>query len=242
MTVLPQVAHAEAQAHARYGQPGAVARFGPLVAVHASPGSVLNAAWHGGPDLPTEADLDALEAFSLQHNQPASLHLLSHAAPELLDLLAARGYRLRSSPHLYTHSLRSLPPRPSLDIREESDPEAWAHWSAEGFGGGLEIMQAVARAPGTALYAVWQGSEVAATGAMSLCAGVAALHGASTRPAFRGQGAQSALLAWRLHQAAAQEAKFASVFVTPGTSSERNIVRAGFVLGGLRLTFRQGEA
>ncbi|MFC4426697.1 GNAT family N-acetyltransferase [Deinococcus navajonensis] len=242
MTLLPLVAHAEAEAHARYGLSGAVVHIGPLVAVHASPGSLLNAAWHGGPDLPQQRDLDALETFSREHGQPAVLHMLSHAAPELLDLLADRGYQLRSSPHLYTHALRTLPAPPTLDIREEHDAGSWAKWSAEGFGGGLEIMQAVARAPGTQLYTVWQGDEVAATGAMSLIAGVAALHGASTRPAFRNQGAQSALLAWRLHQAAAQGAKLASVFVTPGTPSERNIVRAGFVLSGLRLTFRQGLA
>lgn len=237
--LLERLAMAEAQAHARYGLTGAVGHFGPLTAVYAGPGLVLNTAWHGGPRLPTPENLDAFEAFSRQPGQTPTLHLLSHAAPALLPELEKRSYVLSSVLHLYVRSLHDLPPLADMAIRQENDPEQWAQWSAQGFGGGLEIMRAVARAPATQLYTAWLDGQPAATAAMSVSGGVAALHGTSTLPVFRGRGAQTALLVWRLHRAVEAGADLASVFVTPGSPSERNIARSGFALTGLRLTFSQ---
>ncbi|MFD1731239.1 hypothetical protein ACFSC4_09525 [Deinococcus malanensis] len=51
-------------------------------------------------------------------------------------------------------------------------------------------MQAVARAPDTQLYTAWLDGQPAATAAMSVTGGVAALHGTSTLPAFRGRGSR----------------------------------------------------
>ena len=66
---------------------------------------------------------------------------------------------------------------------------------------------------------------------------MAQLAGAATAPAHRRRGVQTALLAHRLQVAAAEGADLASVFVTPGSGSERNVQRAGFRLAGMRLTF-----
>ncbi|ACO46911.2 GNAT family N-acetyltransferase [Deinococcus deserti] len=237
--LLDRLAQAEARAHTRYGLSGAVGQFGPLTAVYAGAALVLNSAWLGGPGVPSADELDAFEAFSRQHGEAPTIHMLSHAAPTLLPELEERGYALTSLPHLYTRNLDNLPPAPGMTICQEDDPDQWAEWSAQGFGGGLEIMRAVAQAPDTRLYTAWLDGQPAATAAMSLTDGLAALHGTSTLPAFRGRGAQTALLAWRLHQAVKADADLASVFVTPASPSERNIVRAGFVLTGFRLTFRQ---
>ncbi|WP_050920801.1 GNAT family N-acetyltransferase [Deinococcus gobiensis] len=98
-------------------------------------------------------------------------------------------------------------------------------------------MRLVAGVPGTRRFVATVGGEAAGTGAYATETGVAALHGTATRPEFRGRGVQAALLAFRLAQAAREGADLASVFVTPGSGSERNVVRAGFRLAGLRLTF-----
>jgi Acetyltransferase (GNAT) family. len=95
----------------------------------------------------------------------------------------------------------------------------------------------VGQATGTRLFVAEVGGQEAATGAVHLQDGVAALHGTATRPAFRGHGAQTALLAWRLRGAMHAGADLATVFVTPGSPSERNVERAGFRLVGMRLTF-----
>lgn len=238
---LPRLAQAEAAAHARYGASGAALRFGPLVAVFAGPNLPVNAAWHDGSAGLTGADLTALEAFSAAHGQPATLHLLSHAAPPLLPLLSSRGYALEYVLHVYTHGLTSLPPPPALPVRKELDPGAWAGLSARGFGPGAEaMMRLVAHAPGTVRLVTEVGGQPAGTAALSVTQGVAALYGTSTLPEFRGRGAQTALLAARLHLAAELGAEVASVFVTPGTGSERNVRRAGFEVVGMRLTFKQG--
>ncbi|MCP2015412.1 GNAT superfamily N-acetyltransferase [Deinococcus sp. HSC-46F16] len=235
---LPRLARAEAAAHARYGESGAVAHFGPLVAVHAGPDLAVNAAWHGGTPGPTEADLDGFEAFSAEHGQPAKLHVLSHTAPAVVPLLRARGYALASVLHAYTHGLTDLPPLPALTVREEPDADLWADLSARGFGPGTgAIMRLVAHAPGAVRLVAEVDGEPAGTAALSVTQGVAAFYGTSTRPEFRGRGVQTALLAARLHLAAEAGADLASVFVTPGSGSERNVRRAGFRVAGVRLTF-----
>lgn len=239
---LSRLAHAEAAAHRRFGLTGEVASFGPLVAVFAGPGLPVNAAWHGDSPPPTASELEAFEAFSAAHGQVATLHLLSHAAPALLPLLRGRGYALEYVLHAYVHDLSGPSPAPPLSIREEADPGAWAALSARGFGPGTEaMMRLVAQAPGTVRLVAEVDGQPAGTAALSVTAGVAALYGTSTLPEFRGRGVQTALLAARLHLAAELGADLASVFVTPGSGSERNVRRAGFRVAGARLTFTREE-
>lgn len=229
-----RVAQAEAAAHAGFGESRI---FGPLVATFVAAGLPLNTAWHDGTRPPTADDLEGFEAFSAGHAQPATLHLLSPAAPPVLPLLSARGYRLDYVLHLYTHPLQELSPA-TLPVEQTRDPDAWAELSAQGFGpGSAETMRVVARAPGARLFVARLEGQPAGSGALGVKEDVGALYGMSTLPGSRQRGVQLALLAARLQAAADAGATLATVFVTPGTGSERNIVRAGFTLGGMRLTF-----
>ncbi|QFP77267.1 GNAT family N-acetyltransferase [Deinococcus sp. AJ005] len=239
--VLTRLAHGEATAHARYGRTGRAARFGPLVAVHAGPNLPLNIAWYDGTRLPTPEELAEFEAFCTEQDQPATIHLLSAFAAAGLPLLTARGYVLDYVLHAYVHGLAHLPEQSLTQIRTE-EAEAWATLAARGFGPGAEeIMSLVAHAPGTQLFVADVDGLPAATAALSAVEGVAAFHGTATLPEFRGRGVQSALLAHRLRIAAQAGADLASVFVTPGTGSERNVERAGFRLVGARLTLTRRE-
>ncbi|MBZ9714051.1 GNAT family N-acetyltransferase [Deinococcus multiflagellatus] len=230
--LLPHLSRAEAQAHRRFGR---AATFGPLHAAYAGPGLPLNAAWHDGTRPPDAGALAAFEAFCAEVGTPPTVHLLSDAVPGALGVLGARGYALSTLLHVYAHDLTALPPR--AEVEETHDAEAWATLSAQGFGAGSgPTMQVVAAAPGTRLFVARRGGEAAGSAALSVTGGVAALFGMSTRPDYRGQGVQTDLLAARLHAAAQAGADFASVFVTPGSPSERNIRRAGFGLVGARLT------
>lgn len=234
--VLTRLAHAEATAHARYGRTGEVAQFGPLVAVHAGPNLPVDTAWHDGTHPFTAAALEAFEAFSVQYGQPATLHLLSAFAAPVLPLLKERGYGLEYVLHAYVHDLANLPEQAPIQIRAE-EAGAWAALAARGFGPGAEeIMSVVAHAPGTRLFVAEMNGMPAATAALSVTGGVAAFHGTATFPEFRARGLQTALLAHRLQAAAGAGADLASVFVTPGSGSERNVQRAGFRLVGARLT------
>lgn len=243
--VLTRLARVEATAHARYGRTGETAQFGPLVAVHAGPDLPVDTAWHDGTRPPTADDLEAFEAFSVRHRQPATLHLLSAFAAPALPLLRERGYALDYALdyvlHAYVHDLKHLPEQRPAQIRAE-EAGVWAVLAAQGFGPGTEeIMSVVGHAPGTRLFVADVAGTPAATAALSVTAGVAAFHGSATLPGFRGRGLQTALLALRLHAAARAGADLASVFVTPGTGSERNVERAGFMLVGARLTLTRGS-
>ena len=57
---------------------------------------------------------------------------------------------------------------------------------------------------------------------------VAALFGATVRPAWRGRGVHQALIETRLTMAAARGATLATIGSIPGEPTERNAARAGF--------------
>lgn len=238
MNALQRINAGEVDAHRHTG--GKVRQIGPFTAVGSGQNTPLDIAWFDGSRLPTPAELRELEAFCRDADQPVTLHALSHVAPSLLPLLRAEGYAVSYVLHVYAHDLTHLPERPALPIRPEPDPETWARLSAQGFGEDtLNIMRLVGRHPHVQRFAAEEeeGGQVIATAAMQVTGDVAALYAASTVPDGRGRGAQTALLAHRLHLAREQGAALASVFVTPGTPSERNITRAGFQLAGMRLTF-----
>ncbi|UBV43070.1 GNAT family N-acetyltransferase [Deinococcus taeanensis] len=235
-----RLAWAEAHAHALGGLRHMI---GPLVAAHTAPDLPLNTAWHDGTTPLTAAHLQDLEAFCAAHHQVPTVHVLSPFAAASLPALNARSYELSGVLNAYLHNLEPLPLPPALPVAETTDPDEWAHLSAQGFGpGSLSTMLVVARTPGTRLFTAQLHGEAAGSAALAVHEGVGALFGMSTLPAARGQGVQTALLAARVHAAAQTRADLASVFVTPGTPSERNILRAGFRLAALRLTFTRQPA
>ncbi|MVN85257.1 GNAT family N-acetyltransferase [Deinococcus sp. HMF7620] len=232
---LARLARAEAQAH----QADIQAAFGPLRAAYAGPGLPLNSAWHGGGLSLTNDDLAAFEAFCALHDQLPLIHLLSPEVMPSLPLLRARGYQCSGLLHAYLHDLTDLPPQPT-HTQETADRLGWAALSAQGFGeSSATVMTVVAQNAQTRLFVATRGGQPAGSAALKVTDNVAALFGMSTRPEARGQGVQTELLSARLHAAALAGATLASVFVTPGTPSERNIGRAGFQLAGARLSFTQ---
>ncbi|GHF89022.1 hypothetical protein GCM10017782_27800 [Deinococcus ficus] len=235
MEVMRRVAAAEAAAFQRYGTGR---QFGPLWGVVAAPGLPLNAAWHDGSRPFATADLRAYLTFAQAWGVEAWVHVLSAFAPGVLPALQEADFALHHVLHLYTHDLEARPAAPPLEVVPSADPAGWAALSARGFGSGSEaVMRAVAQAPGTHLFTAQVDGRPAGTAALSLTDGVAAFHGTSTLAEFRERGVQAALLAARLHAAHEDGAKVATVFVTPDTGSERNVIRAGFRLSGARLSF-----
>lgn len=69
-----------------------------------------------------------------------------------------------------------------------------------------------------------------AAAAMTIHDDVAVLGGASTLPARRGRGAQSRLLAHRIHVAIRAGCTLATATARPDSTSAANLARAGFVL------------
>ena len=74
---------------------------------------------------------------------------------------------------------------------------------------------------------------------MILRDGVAGLFGASTLPAFRGRGVQTALLETRLARAVEAKCDLAVCLARPGSSSQRNVMKQGFATLYTRVKFER---
>lgn len=84
-------------------------------------------------------------------------------------------------------------------------------------------------APGWTQVVAYDGDEPVATAALHRDGDVAWLGAAGTVPDARGRGAQAALLRHRLALAAELGARRVVAKAAPGSVSERNLLRAGFV-------------
>ena len=81
--------------------------------------------------------------------------------------------------------------------------------------------------PGWRLYVAAVDGTPAAFGALYVSGGVGSLAGAATAPRYRGRGCQSALVRRRIADAAAEGCDLVAAQATPGSSSQRNMERAG---------------
>ncbi|MBK6496406.1 MAG: GNAT family N-acetyltransferase [Gemmatimonadetes bacterium] len=188
----------------------------------------------------TDAHLAALEQF-FDARGAASQHEMSVLAGNAaLAPLAARGYRPIELSTVLCQPVVDAPPAalpPSLRVRAIAADEVdrWAATSAAGWGETPELaafMLAFGRVAATAagcvaFLAEWDGEPIAAA-AMNLHHGTALLAGAATIPAWRGRGAQAALLGARLHHAARAGCDLAMMAAEPGSTSQRNAERQGF--------------
>ncbi|GAA4009102.1 GNAT family N-acetyltransferase [Deinococcus rubellus] len=239
MTTLQRVEAALAASWRGY--PGEWATFGPLSALYAGPGLPINVALGQTDQGDALEYLPQIETFFAAHSHPASMLLHSHAHPALVSALAARHYHLDYLLHAYAREVSGEWPTPVFEI-EEVTPSEWAEFTPLAFGpGSQEMMQVNAGVPDVMRLGVKVGGQWAGFGAVTVLpdqgGGVALLFSAATRPEYRGQGIQTALLAARLQVAHDQGAALAAVDVSPGSVSERNVLRAGFGLVGTRLNF-----
>jgi GNAT superfamily N-acetyltransferase len=199
---------------------------------------------------PTTGQLEELESFFRDRGAEVYHEVSPLADPAVLTVLADRGYRpieLTSVMHMHLTTARPESDRsaaPELRVRtiDADDGRVWAETSARGWGETPELiafiheMGAVSvRAKGTVCFvAEWSGHPIAAA-ALNVHDGIALLAGASTDPAFRGRGAQAALLDARLRHAAGVGCDIAMMGALPGSASQRNGERQGFRIAYTRI-------
>jgi ribosomal protein S18 acetylase RimI-like enzyme len=94
----------------------------------------------------------------------------------------------------------------------------------------LDVMAVTTAVPGLALYLARRDGTIAGAGSVRISERLAQLSGASTLPAHRRRGVQSALLRARLLDAARQGCDLAIVTTEPASKSQENVQRAGFAL------------
>jgi GNAT superfamily N-acetyltransferase len=191
----------------------------------------------------SDRDLDRVEAFYFDRGSDVEIDLCPFADPTLPSRLFDRGYRPDHFEQALVRELsiedasQRIPKVEGVKI-VEATPEleesycellARAFDLPEDFRRSLEDAGRIAFAsPDVSLYAGIASDRLVAAGAMRIAEGVAGLFGAATLPEFRGRGLQRALLEIRLREAAQEGCELASVASAVGSTSERNIERAGF--------------
>jgi hypothetical protein len=200
----------------------------------------------------TRAHLEVIEEFFRTRGAPVFHEVSPLADPALPALLSERRYHPVEFTNVMFRPLRdgppwAPPPNPAIQVRlaGENDYELWAQTAAKGWGeltelGGsmLELARVSARRPGGLSFLAEREGQAVATGALTLCDGVAFLAGASTVPEARNQGAQRALLDGRLRHAAAHSCDLAMMGAQPGSASQRNAERQGFRIAYTRIKWQ----
>lgn len=189
-----------------------------------------------------EHAMTAIEDFFFSRGAPATHEVCPLASKPLWSWLRTRGYEaIEFSNVLYLPLAdwnADLVPFPSgIDIHRVGPAEAatWARtamlgWSEltgleEEIGSLIEVQ--IARRDGILLLAEKAGTPIA-TAALLIHDGVAEMAGASTIPSHRQQGAQTALILSRLHEAKASGCDLAAIAAEPGSASQQNAERFGF--------------
>ncbi|NUR77324.1 MAG: GNAT family N-acetyltransferase [Thermoleophilia bacterium] len=178
-------------------------------------------------------------------------HLVSVPAWEeaLVPRLEARGY---APGYAWMKFERAADPAEPVDsslrIEETDDGKLFGVTASEGFSAPPEAAPGfdVTGRPGWHCFIAWDGDEPAAAASLFVQGELAWFGGAATRPAFRGRGAQRALLAARVERARAVGARRLSAETGHQVEgrpdqSYRNIVRAGFRESYLRPNWRSPE-
>lgn len=216
------------------------------VTVMAAPGTdvlALNRVLGLGLDEPaTEAVLDAVCAVFEEAGSPRFFVQVSPAAepPALYDWLAIRGLRHRNDwVKLYRATADPLPVQTDLRI-EEVGPEygePFGRMVAPAFDWPEAMEGLLARSvgrPGWRHFFAFDGDEPVAVAGLFVSAHGGYLGPAVTSEEHRGRGAQSALIARRLREAAALSVDLVTVETAaeteehPVVQSYRNLLRLGF--------------
>jgi len=211
---------------------GALVAFGPGRYVNRAIGVGL------GTRSPAEV-VDAVRGFYEPRDQAPSFELCPWVAHETVQLLAAAGFVPDWFRNVYVHPLDDLPEQSGVGLETVSSagvaeriailaqgalPGSAARSISDEFCGALELL------PNKLDFVAVADGHAAACGSLTQVDGIAWLGGAATLPSHQGRGLQTALIARRLHSAAAQGCEYAAVTALVGGASARNLLRVGFQL------------
>lgn len=200
----------------------------------------------------TITELEKIENFFKERNAPVFHEVSPLAGLALVALLNERGYRpMEFTSVMYRAISRegdpAVPRNENIRVRAiaENEGELWAQVTAEGWSHLPELAEyllelapiSTQREDSVSFLAELEGQPIASA-AMSLSGSVALLAGACTIPAARKQGAQLALLDYRLRYAAEQGCNLAMMCAQPGSASQRNAERHGFRIAYTRIKWQ----
>jgi len=222
------------------------------LAVYAGPASPVNKLIGLGFDAPLDlASLADVEREWRDRGEPVRIELSILADATAGPALSERGYRLHGFENVLGLPLESpaaSAPDAAIETLDDADPRLWTDIAVAAFldldGTGSVADDALSRdqleqelldyaeVPGLQRYLAKIDGKPVGEAALRLDAdsGLAQFAGSGTLPAFRGRGVQKALVQRRLADARAAGCDLAVVTTAPGTRSQENVMRRGFVL------------
>jgi GNAT superfamily N-acetyltransferase len=206
--------------------------------IYTGPGMYVNRAMGVGVSEPAQAaDVDFIADFYATRDCDAEIELCPYADDVVRARAAELGFRLEWFRNVYALALTSSQPPvlPTGNVEltpvDTSNFATWAGiWVEQSRDADVErrFVRARHAKPGEHDFVAAINGDPVAACSVSIGDGVADLGGMMTRASWRGRGVQAACIAYRLAFAARSGCDLAVTSATPGTSSARNIERAGF--------------
>jgi N-acetylglutamate synthase-like GNAT family acetyltransferase len=223
------------------------------LSVYAGSNSPMNKVIGLGFDGPIDLEpLEAIEREWRARDEAVRIELSILADSSIPVTLSERGYHVHGYENVLGRPLdveraADDPPGVTVERLQKEDERTWIDIAVEAFthldGTGSaaddssqtavmeEVMGDFLAAPGIHTYLSRLDGRPVGEGAMCLAGdNIALLAGAGTIPDARGRGVQKALLRRRLADAREAGAELAVVVTAPGTRSQENVMRRGFIL------------
>lgn len=230
-------------------------------AVYCGPGAPMTKVIGVGIGAPLEvADIDRVEAAFAPTGELPGWEVATLADLGAVRLLEARGYGLQRIEMVLGCDIPALLPQvlpDGIHVVQGRDDD-WAHIAVAGFAAAetvegrdapaesydtsvLErVVAQFAGVPEVRRYVALLAGEAAGAASARVDGDLYQLCGAATLPTHRRRGVQSALLSSRLEDARAAGCTLAVVSVEPGSRSQANVQRRGFVPLYSRLVLAKG--
>jgi len=200
----------------------------------------------------SEQEFERLEEFYRSRKETVRVETSPLADMSLIELFGKRGYRVTEFTNVMARPVEGnekwpeAPPGVVVERAGPSQIDLWTLTVSQGFAEHfpvteelLEVMRMFGQGPSAECFLARVDGKVAGGATVAIRDGVAGLFGASTLPAFRNRGVQTALLHARLQRAAEAGCDLAVSLARPGSNSQRNIVRQGFVVLYTRVKFER---
>jgi GNAT superfamily N-acetyltransferase len=247
------VAAAQKLKRSRPESGAAVEQLAGGYAVYTGANSPITQAVGVGLDGEVSAEeFDKLEEFYRNRNEPVRVETCPLANESIFQLYGRRHYRVTEFTNVMARPvegiMQSSEPRDHVKVEKvrPDQIDVWTLTVSQGFAEQhpvtqelIEVMRMFAQGPNTECYLARVDGKIAGGATLALRDGVAGLFGASTLPAFRNRGVQTALVNARLASAAEAKCDLAVSLARPGSTSQRNIVRRGFAVLYTRVKFER---
>lgn len=199
-------------------------------------------------------EFDRLEEFYASRNEPVRVETCPLADATLMEHYRERGYGVTEFSNVMVQGVKKsqevrVPPGIEIERVAAHELDVWTLTVAQGFAEHfpvtqelLDIMRLFASGKNTECYLARIEGKLAGGATVAMRGRVAGLFGASTLPAYRRRGVQTALLQKRMQRAAECDCELAMSLAQPGSASQRNITRQGFQTLYTRVKFEKAAA